>query len=180
MPPIVFDVGTRGSNEQNGVARHCWIARYEDFDTIAQLPASPSTQAEKVTISDDHTFGVGAGFEKLYVDQRKTNYQVTGTGSVENKGGRAEVVAMFPGTKKEFDAFLKDNPELICLVEDPDCSAGVKKQIGTKCSPARIDVDWTYNSGTVGEDEDRGYAFKIFAHQSGNLYYEGALTEAAE
>lgn len=174
-----FNIAAKGPSEVPGIGTHAWYAKYDEFVNIATTPANPATQAEKVTIDDDHTFGVGDGFRKMYVDVDNSMLDGTGYGTKHNKGVTMALNAFFPGTKKEFAAFLKDNPELIVLVPDATCGNGELKQIGTKCSPAHIDPEWTYNSATAGSNDNRGFEFRIVCHQPSLLWYAGTVTEAA-
>lgn len=172
-----FDIAQRGPSETPGIGAFAWYAKFDTFDTIATTPASPANQAEKVTIADAHTFLGTEGFRKMYVDVDNSSLEGAGFGTKDNKGVTMSLNAFFPGTKKEFAAFLKDNPELIVLVGDAECGSGQYKQIGTKCSPAKIDAEWSYNSATAGSNDNRGYEFRIVCHQASVLWYEGAVTE---
>lgn len=178
---MAFDIATKGPNETPGIASFAWIAKHSDFLVIAGLPASPSTQAQKVTIADNHTFTPPKGFEKMYIDVDNSMLEGAGFGTKDNKGATMRLNAFFPGTKVEFAAFLKDNPELIVLVPDGNCD-GVPRyqQIGTKCSPAKIVAEWAYNSATAGSTDNRGFEFQIECHQGSLLFYTGTVTEAGE
>jgi hypothetical protein len=149
-----------------------------NFTAIAGLPASPTTQAEKVTISDDHTFPTDEGFREIYSTDNRKKFDVNGFGGRESGGADNIIELFYPGSREEFDAFLKDDPELIILVGNPDCSSGKFSQIGTKCSPAKIMKDWNFTSQVKGASEDAGYLFKVQAFQASKLTYTGTVTLA--
>jgi hypothetical protein len=173
-----FNISSKGPNKRAGVGRFAWYSAISEIETIASLPASPSTQADKVTISDDHIFTGTNGFRKMYVDQDQANLIATGIGTIESKAADITLQVYFPGTKKEFAAFIKDDPEMILLVPSPDCDDNEYIQVGSGCSPARINPDWEFKTGTTSGNDGKGFMVNIKATASSVVWYAGTLTEA--
>lgn len=173
-----FEIASQvsGNDRVGGVGR-VFYAEVADFTTIAQLPAAPATQADKVTISADHTFGGTDGFRVMYSTPNKTSVEANGVGDDGSVGSEVVANCFFPGTDQEFSAFLKDDPDLILLVEHPDCAQGEYIQVGSKCRAAKIARDWAFTTG-VAPDGGKGFNFKVRAYMSSLIFYTGTLTEA--
>jgi hypothetical protein len=171
-----FDIASKvaGVDRNPGLGR-IWYAELGDFDTLAGVYASPSTQAEKVTIDGDHTFTGTEGFRLMYTTAEKRSLETSVVGEEDSKGKMVDISAFFPGTDEEFEAFLLDDPDLICIVEPFPCNGTKKLQVGTACAPAKI-VEDSYKSGTIKEGV-KGYEFKIRAYQGSLLFYPGTITE---
>lgn len=174
---FAIDTKPAGKDRSPGIG-NVWYGELSAFDVIATPPASPASQAEKVTISDTHTFTdpVTEGFRKLYTTDTLRDLQDERTGGRDSRGKKVIVNCFYPGTKKEFEAFLLDDPELIVIVEPFPCDGTTKIQVGTKCSPARIMED-SFQSQRIDATEGKGYTFQLVAYQSSLLFYDGAITE---
>jgi len=167
---------TAGVNTTPGLG-NVWYAELSEFNVLASVFATPSSQAEKVTIDGDHTFTVGTdGFRLMYTTAEKRDLESAGIGEEDSKGRMVEVLCFFPGTSAEFEAFLLDDPELICVVEPFPCNGTNRLQIGTSCAPAKIAPDHSFKAGTVKEGV-KGYEFKIRSYQPSLLFYQGVITE---
>lgn len=155
-----------------------WYGEYNKFDVIGTIAPSPATQRDKVVIAVDHTFTdpITEGFRKMYTTDTKSALEGAGYGEKDSGGADIKLNAFFPGTSEEFAAFLKDDPDLILLVNPGDCSDSTMYQIGTKCSPAKIMKDWGFNSGMLG-DGTKGFEFRIQAFMPTLLFYEGLISE---
>lgn len=171
-----FEIANRADERAPGVGilHYCEIA---DFDTIATLPSPPATQADKVTISDAHTFTGTNGFREIYTTDTMRELEANGFGEADSGGAEVIFNAFFPGSDQEFAAFLKDDPLLICIADPYPCNGALKYQIGTKCSPARVAKDWAWKSGKLG-DGTKGFEFKIRAVASSLLFYNNVVTPA--
>lgn len=163
-----------GENRKPGLGKINY-AELSTFDNLATVFASPSNQAEKVTIDGAHTFNnpVTEGFFELYATDTLRMLETEVVGERDSKGKKVTVSGFFPGTSEEFEAFLLDDPDLILLCEPFPCNGTKIIQVGTACSPARI-VEDSYKTGTNAEGK-KGYEFKIEAFQSSLLFYTGPI-----
>lgn len=172
-----FDIATKPQMQGAGVGK-IYYAKIQDMETIGTIFAAPANQGEKVTIENAHTFTGTEGFREIYSSPKKKVLTVTQSGDEELGTFTSRIEAFFPGNKKEFDAFLKDDPELILLINTPDCGDTEYIQVGTACNPARIVKDSEYNSGNNGGDTDRGTVFRIEGYASSKIYYDQVVTLA--
>lgn len=173
-----FQIDAKPAKVNAPGAGKIYYSEVGDFATIATTPASPATQADKVTILDDHTFAGTDGFREMYGTDTKKGVTSTAFGGRDSGGVEVMVEVFFPGDSEAFNAFLLDDPDLILLVGKPDCSQASFEQIGTACNPAKIVKDHAYNSLKLGESDDRGTLFKVSAYQPSRLTYKGAVTLA--
>lgn len=173
-----FDLATASTNTQNGVAR-VYIAAESDFLVQADLPASPTTQDEKVTISGNHTFTSPKGFQLVKGSPYSTTYEADIIGDEDNKTIHAKVKIFIPGKKKAAAAFVKDNPRIIALVENVPCQDSEYYQVGTKCAPAVLAAEGGFKSGTM-KDGKKGTELTFECYQPCELFYGGTLTLSTE
>lgn len=164
------------SIKKKGLTRVLYAVK-SDFTTLAEPPASPSTQAEKVTISTNHAFAEGNGFREAWVNLDTSKLDLEISGSRYSKSGKAKLSMMIPGDSANISAFVQDDPELIILVQQNPCQSGAYWQIGTKCQGANIAAGAKWTSGAQ-EGDDMGWEIPIEANQSSVLYYTGTVTMA--
>ena len=171
-----FQIATKPANKRPGVGRYIWYTSVDEV-TLATVPASPTTQAEKVTIDDDHTFAsTSNGWRKMWIDQETSNVIFAGVGAIGSKGATGTIQVMIPGTKKEVAAFIKDDPELVILVPNPDCD-GEYLQLGNACSPLLIQPDYEFKTGTVSGTDMKGFTINLKYTTDVPTWYTGVVTE---
>ncbi len=170
-----LNISTR-SRKKPGLTEVLYAMR-EDLNVIAEPAPNPSNQAAKVTVAGNHTFQVGQGWRKMFVNLDKSNVGFEGSGDRYSKTGKMMIKCFIPGDKKEVAAMIKDDPEMLLLVRQNPCQTGSLWQIGTKCDFATIDgasTKWT--SGTIDGNTVMGWEFDVFCYQDTLYYYEGEVT----
>lgn len=164
------------SSKKPGLTQ-CLYAVYSDLSTVAG-PTPGLTQDSKVTITADHVFtDVENGWRKMFVNLYKSNLMFEGQGDQFSGTGIMRLKCFIPGDEKTTSAFIKDNPELLLLVQKNPCQTGGYWQLGNKCDAARIvmsSAKWT--SGTIDGKETMGWEFDMEAIQDTIYYYEGVVT----
>jgi hypothetical protein len=152
-------------------------ATEEILTTIAEPTATPTTQAQKVTISGDHVFVTGEGFRKMFVNLDKSNFNLEGSGDRFSKTNKAMLKCFIPGDQKEVAAMIKDDPSFLILMQQNPCQSGSYWQLGTKCDLATIDAASTkWTSGTIDGSTVMGWEFDLMCYQDTVYYYEGEVT----
>ncbi|MFN8698315.1 MAG: hypothetical protein ACK505_00105 [Flavobacteriales bacterium] len=146
------------------------------FTTIAEPPASPTTQAQKVTIADDHVFASGQGWREAFMNDDRTNLAFEGQGDRFSKTGKLTLNLIIPGDEKTVAAMIKDDPEMILLIQKNPCQSGAYYQLGTKCKGATIEGGATWASGVADGSEVMGWEIPISCNQDTLYYYEGEVT----
>lgn len=152
-----------------------------DFDTIAQLPASPTTNAEYTTISDAHTFTGTNGFREMFFDSDRSNLGSESIGGKYTSQGKTNMEFFIPGAPDGLLALLRRKPDMIFLVYGSNCGgdAGVPWQLGTYCKGVEYDAAAYAGGTTEVNDEDPGFTLTISSIQSTHLIkYSGAVTMA--
>lgn len=166
------------SKKKNGLTRVLYATK-EAFTTIAEPAAVPGDQEDKVTIDSDHEFSVGEGFREIFVNRDKSKFGWEGSGDRYSKTGKSMLVLFIPGDDKNFAALIKDDPDLMFLIQQNPCQSGSYWQLGTKCDLASFDASsakWT--SGTIDGQEVMGWEVTFFNYQDTVYYYEGVVTMA--
>ncbi|MFN0276759.1 MAG: hypothetical protein ACKVPJ_13515 [Chitinophagales bacterium] len=132
----------------------------DNLTTIPDLPASPTTDTERVTIDDDFVIVAGKPFKKLEVTQ--------GTGQIKGEWIGDRDGGQFKQTcegwiKKSVAATamfrLMANSDGYFVVTDMN---GTKHSLGSLKSPAHIEMSET-DGGREGEEKGPGYKFMITA-----------------
>lgn len=173
-----LEISSPSTKTNRGVGK-VYVALVDDFLVLADLPASPTTQSEKVTIAADHTFTAPKGFQEFSASPWSNAYEADITGDEDSKTIHAKVKLFVPGKKKEVAALIKDNKRFIVLVQDNPCQETEYYQVGSKCSPAMIAAEGGFKSGT-NKDGKKGYEITLECYQPCELFYSGALTISAE
>lgn len=154
-------------------------ATREALSSIAEPPASPTTQEQKVTITANHAFNEGEGFRKMFVNLDKSNLALEGAGDRYSKTNKIMLKCFIPGDSKQVAAMVKDDPDFLILVRQNPCQSGAMWQVGTKCDLPTIEagsLKWT--SGTIDGGTVMGWEFDLMCYQDTIYFYEGQVTLA--
>lgn len=170
---LLINTAPTGAQKTPGVIEALYCLK-SDLTTISTPIASPTTQAEKVTISVAHVAAVNEGFRKIYISTKKAEAIFKGVGDEDGQSVDGELDAFIPGITPEWAAFLYDQPELIVLIPDGPCGTSRYYQLGTKCDGARV-KEWEAKTGKFGSTEVKGIQVKIGAVQSSILFYTAAV-----
>ena len=158
-----------------GLGATVYLAPISSFDTIAGVPTGGVTQGDSVIIVDDHEFLTGKGFIKAYSTQEFTDMTGETSGEVDSKTMNWTVKAWLPGASPEASEFVKNglNEEgFIVLVKDADCASGQQYQVGTHCTPAKLEAK--FESGTLGNGK-KGFEIMLKASLPYLLFYSGDI-----
>ena len=172
-----FNVATKASSAKRAPGLvELWFCKKDELSTIAVPLASPSTQAEKVTIDGPHVATVGNGFQKLYISTRKSKGMWATEGDQDSKSVKHSVEVFVPGMTKEIAALLFDDPEMIVLYPNGPCGTSEYLQIGTKCDGGYIEKA-EGGTETFGGTNAKGTTLTISASQSAIYFYNDAIPE---
>lgn len=162
-----------GSKRSPGLVEVLYMLK-SDIATLQTPTASPTTQAEKVTIDDAHVPVTDEGFRAMYISARKSEHQTDSAGDEDAKSAVEKIVGFIPGITPEIAAFLYDDPELIILVPNGPCGTSEYRQLGTKCEGVKI-KEWKYSSKKFGGTEAKGVELTLEATQTNMLFYTAAV-----
>lgn len=174
---------TTPKNTGSGVSDFFYFAPVSIFTLIASptLTAPPGVPVpgEEVTITADHTFGVGDGFVKMLCAPFMNQFSATAVGDPGSKKLSPKFEVFMTGSYAELHEFAKNalNQPAIILSKDANCDANMYYQIGSSCVYAWLtDINWS--SGQT-RDGKKGYAFTWETAASSILLYKGGVTEKA-
>lgn len=163
------------SKKKPGLTRILYATK-ESLATIAE-PPSTGTPAERVTIATDHTFTSGEGFREMFINRDKSVLGWEGSGDRYSKTGKSMITVFIPGDDKNVSALVKDDPDILFLIQQNPCQSGSFWQLGTKCDLASYDASATkWTSGTIDGQTVMGWEMVFFNYQDTVYYYEGAVT----
>lgn len=150
-----------------------------DVVTVPKLPATPTTNIQRVTSPDNCVLASGKAPFTIDVETEKNSLKVTKVGGPGSKLYRYELGITLTGTDEDIEAFgrLNKNAEYYGHIEDNN---DVKRFLGKDGLPFKIDLD----EGSLGEGpEDENGVFdryKIVAYgvTPKPMRWTGSYTEA--
>lgn len=160
LSSIVGD-NPQGTNEQ------IYIAPVSDIKTFAEIPETPATLAESVTISGTHVMESGKKFYKVPVlELAKNNAASEETGAVSGSEPKQVFNGFIAGLKPTIEGFLKKakGERHIVLIPLPD---GQVLQLGTSKRGAQVNSNY---DTTVAGGDGRGNAIVISAYHNTQFY----------
>ena len=169
----------RGKADQNfmqgGYKNVVLWAPIDTFTNVAH-PTVFTLAGEKLTITDDHTFGVDDGFIswlcKLHSVTIKT--ETTGDPGAQSLVHTCEFILLGDdaSTLDQLRDLLNDN--CMFLVKDQDClTANQYVQLGDDCLAPEINVSF---DGKTTKEGLKEYTVKLSVKDK-RFYYEGTVTE---
>lgn len=165
---------TFGSSNPGSIQQTIYYALVDDFDTIADYMANPTTLAEKCKIVDPHSFLAGKGWNKIVFTKDSGNLSMEYPEQFDVTGGRIVVPIKYPGNDEEVAGFMEaaQTAKVIALVPDKN---GKLVQVGTKLSPAQF-MPKKYDSGKTAKDYN-GNEIELIADMPRMTFYSGSIPE---
>lgn len=144
------------------------------LSTIATPTASPTTQAQKVTITTAHVPITDEGFRSMYISSRKSEWMFESAGDEDAKSVTMQINAFIPGMTPEQAAFLYDDPDMIILVPNGPCGTSEYLQLGTKCDGVKI-KSFKAGSKRFGGTDAKGIELVLESSQGFITFYNAAI-----
>lgn len=162
----------RGQNS-NGVGDYIYVIKYEDLETFAAFPASPTTVEEEVTYETAFVPKSGKSFAKLI--------GLMGEIPSENQGDEGSKTPMFTyngfypglGPRASFLQNEFNDERVVALVPDKDCKELSFFVLGLECSGALMEV--LLMTGKAREGGKKGADVKISSDQATLYHYPASL-----
>lgn len=160
------------ANNMGGTKQRFLFAPISYFDTIAKVPTTPTTPAEFVEITDDHTFLPGKGFHKVYTTLDKSGLTSEPQGERDGRSFKQKYKGFTPGSDTTLHGLMAmiKNERCIVLVEESD---GKVAQIGSEDFYAEILPKFSTGETTAGL---RGYEIEVESVAPVNYRYTGVIT----
>lgn len=162
-----------GGDNDPGLKLTIYFARLADILTMPTVAASPTTYAERVTITGDVVFKSTKCFKKIELTVRKSSLDGDGAGERQSKSHvnmaefyLAHVTASVLGMIEEHK-----NDDLIFVVPQLD---GVNRLLGSEALPATIE-GWEVRGGKDVSDP-KYVMFRVEAVGRIAPFYEGDIT----
>lgn len=139
-----------GSNNDGGLANYVYYAPLSHVNTFPTVPASPTTNADVVTIADDFVMETGKKFLKVYCTRDMGELTSKMVGETDSKSYENKVDLFIPGNEAEIAAFLEKikNTNAVWLVPDRE---GKVRVLGSENLPAKIEVGETTSGKKAGD-----------------------------
>lgn len=159
-------------DNMGGTKQLVYFAPVRDFLSIKKPPASPTTLADKVKITTDHTFNTGKCFQKLYVTLDSGSLDSELQGERDGKSFKNKFKMFYPGSDEEIMGFVAQakNDRMIYLVPMPD---GKVRQVGSEDFHAETLPK--FMTGTNGGGR-RGYEIEVESMAPNEYLYSGVIS----
>lgn len=164
--------GPDGTTDNQGGTQTVIYYGWEHHFLAIQTPtASPTTVADPVKITTDHTFNTGKKFNKLYVTLDTGQVDYESTGETDAHGYKPMFKGFCPGDTDDLHGLMArmKNFKGIFLIPVTD---GKIHQLGSKGLPALFKPK--YSTGTLSQGK-RGYEIEIMAYATKPYIYSGNI-----
>ncbi len=166
-----------GQNNAPGLKKVGYLIPVNDIDTFPELPASPASLAESITITDNIIMAT----EKyaIAVEGTEADGAVvdTGVGTEDNSAFESTFEMYISGTKPAALATIKKMKNTHCVFIATEFN-GQRRILGTKDNPVMIDT-MEANSGKQGDDK-KGVQVIVKSYQDGPApVYTGSIPTAS-
>lgn len=178
--PLTWEDGTEN---MGGFKDYLFIIPAIHIDTEAKLPSNPSTDADYVTLTGNHTLASLKYWKKIYATPGTVGYTPENQGEIDGQSFKIKGSFFFPGSGDGINAFarfINNGNFIIILVEE----TGRRVQVGQKGHPARIKPG--PNFGTLAADR-KGFTFEFEADSfvpalryNGEIVLSSTETEPAQ
>ena len=164
---------TGDTSNMGGTTQTMYWAPVDDFATLSAPTPTPTTPAERVTISDDHVFNTGKCFKSIYLTLDKATIEALLQGDRDGKSFKNMFKGFTPGAKADLLGFISviKNEKFIAIIKLSDT---VMIQLGSADFYAEIAAGG-FKSATNGAGT-RGVEFDIESMAPDIYTYTGAVS----
>lgn len=162
-----------GGDNDAGLKRTVYFCLLSEIDTFPAVAASPTTYAQRVTISDDIEFVSGSCFRKLELTIRKSSLDNDAAGERHSKSSvnfaelyRARIDETMLGWLEEHK-----NDDMVFVIPQLD---GKNRLLGSADLPATIE-NWEVRGGKDVSDP-KGVMFRVESVGRIAPFYTGAIS----
>jgi hypothetical protein len=136
---------SQGVDNMAGLRNIAYFCAYDDIDVFPTPTGSPTTFAQKSTVTADFTFKEGKCWKKFYTTLEMGSIKSTMVGERDGKSHENMAELSHPTNKPELLGFLEEmkNTPMVALVQETD---GQIRIIGAPGLPAEISAN-EVNSG---------------------------------
>lgn len=141
-----------------GLASKHYYARVNDILTFPAVPDTPTSYADKVTVSDDFVMKTGKAFKSIYCTLEKGELKSEMQGGRDGKSFMNMADFYHPGTSPDLLGFMETikNEDVVILVKE---ITGQVRIVGRADLPANLESA-TGTSGKAIADE-KGFTFTV-------------------
>lgn len=139
-----------GGDNDAGIGSYIYLAKAKDVLTWPTLPPTPTTLAQKVTLTGNFEMKEGKKFVKLYCTRDKGDLNSDMVGEMDSKSAENKVKLFIPRTTPENVGFLEEckNTNVVAIVVERDDSMRV---VGSELLPAKLVVGKTTTGLKAGD-----------------------------
>ena len=153
---------TDGTENMGGIQVIGYYALIADIDNFPELPTSPATAAEEVTLeaSPGFTMLTDKYFYKIYSTQETSEVVDENQGEVDGQSFVNKATIFYPGTSAEALAFAKNvnNSNMVFIFIE---SNGQRRVIGSRAFPAKCKPSFTTGKATA---DRKGMTMEIMSY----------------
>lgn len=151
MVDMVDMVPTEGANPLPGIGQYIYLAVASEILSLKKPVAVPTTNAQIVTITEDHVMKEGKKAIRLYSVRNKGSYETKSSGGPKMKGSESTVKAFLPGDDATARGMIHNiqNRDLVLWVPN---RSGFVTQYGDEILWAQVD-SYTIKSGEKTGDD---------------------------
>lgn len=150
--PFAFDNldWADGSNNDGGIGQYIYYSPLSNITTFPAVPATPTTNADVVTVSDPFVMVATKTFKKIYCTRDQGEVVSKMIGETDSKSYENTAEFFIPGNQAEVLAFLEmiKNTNGVFIVPDREDQMRI---IGSKNLPAKIEVGETTTGKKAGD-----------------------------
>lgn len=162
-----------GSENMGGFRNYLYIIPINDIQTEATLPTNPSTSADFVTLTGNHTLVATKYWKKVYATSGTVKFTPENQGEIDGQSFKQKGAFLFPGSGDDVNAFARqvnNGNFVIILVEEN----GRRVQVGSKGHPARIKPSPDFGAAAA---DRKGFNFEFEADSFvAALRYNGTIS----
>lgn len=159
-----------GCANNGGLKVKAWYALWDDIDTFAAPPASPTGFADSATTATPFVMKATKYFRELHSDLEMSQFAGESAGAVNNLSAANKFTFKQAGTSPQLVGLLNSikNKNLVVIFED---LAGNKRIVGSEALPAKLE-SFAENTGAKVADE-KSVTFVVYAPGDLPLFYAG-------
>lgn len=126
-----------GGDNDAGIASYIYLAKVKDVLNWPTLPPTPTTLAQKVTLTGNFEMKEGKRFYKLYCTRDKGDLNSDMVGEMDSKSAENKLKIFIPRTTPENIGFLEEckNTNVVAISVERD---GSMRVIGSELLPAKL------------------------------------------
>lgn len=162
-----------GQDNYAGIRSIVRYAYINDIEVFPEVPTTPTSLEDRVTISDAITFKAGKGWSKIYTTPETAKFDCNNVGERDGVSWENMLEFFHPGSAAQLMGFADaaKNSNLVYLVEELN---GTKRLVGSKVIPSETKTNFTSAQAIA---ERKGATVTVRAIGPIAPIYTGAVTD---